>query len=113
MCDVTVSDAKSVLPFTSVSAATSTGPGSSLDLDGTASEVTMYVALTGAPSSSTVSIQISLDDAHWSSIGSVSGGGFVTPSNSHLFRYVRANVTDLTGGTSPTVTAVLAVGKVN
>lgn len=104
------------VPFTSLSAATATGPGASHDLGELAAHHTMLSTVTGRASGWTIVLEGSHDDAHWVSLGQSSGSSTATiettvPTTAlpgTLVRYVRANLTDLTGGSSPTVTATIA-----
>jgi hypothetical protein len=126
MCDITVSDSKSVLPYKSIDAATSVGAGVVLDLNGVSNEFTMQVETTGSPSL-TVLLEGSLDGVNFHSMNTFGSTlratdesyGLVDttlssaqPVSKPFVRYVRANVTAFSGGTSPTVTAWVAVGKV-
>lgn len=97
-----------MLPFTSLGAATSVGPGSSRDLEDVLRTHTMFVTVTGSPSGVLVRLQLSHDGLNWHSIDSVSGGDGVVTSADHLARYVRADVATLSGGSSPTVTTTIA-----
>lgn len=97
------------LPFTSLNAATAVGAGSSRDLEGSFTNHTMVVTATGNPTQVTVALEGSLDGSNWLAIGG--GVNCVPPlaiGNSRTVRYVRANLTALVGGTSPTVTAIIA-----
>lgn len=103
------------VPFESLSAASATGVGTSSDLGELADHHTMFVTTTGG-GSWVVALEGSHDDTHWLSLGQVSGSSagpaqVTTPSSDIpgiLVRYVRANLTSLTGGSSPTVTATIA-----
>lgn len=121
MCDInaSVSSAKALLPFKLLDAATSTGPGSPVDLGGVADVFTMQTVNTGSPDTVSLNVQGSVDGVNFfnlSSLNSNSGPGTNGPSSStgsrFLVRYVRANLTALTGGTSPTVTVWLAPGPI-
>lgn len=138
MCDISVSDAKSVLPWTSLSAASDPVIGTAVDLGGVASEFTLHTIKTGSPSTATVALEGSLDGTNWYSLsapmatvntggvtgvevrsnlvmpyGNDGGSGNTPIARSLAFaRHVRANLTAISGGTSPTVTAIIAVGRV-
>lgn len=118
-----------ILPFVSLSAAGAAGPGISVDLNGTSNEFTLVTTVTGSPSSVNVNLEGSHDNVNWfgivssTSIGSqvvlsteVTSGQPVgsTPDATYKphARYVRAHLVSLSGGTSPTVTATVAVGTV-
>lgn len=94
--------------LTLLAAVTATGAGTAFDLGTMRDEFSLLAATTGSPTFS-VTFQGSLDGTDWfalgSAISSVTNGTAVT---GQIARYVRANLTTLTGGTSPTVTAELA-----
>jgi hypothetical protein len=94
-----------MLPFRSLDAATSTGPGAVKDLEGLFSHVTMQVRTTGAPNDFNVGLQGSLDGVAWTTLGEYSGSNAIVSSTQHLVRYVRANIAVLDTGT---VTAYIA-----
>ncbi len=101
--------------FTSINAATSTGPGVSHDMGQLVDEATMVVSVTGNPTLIEASIEVSLDGVIW-----VVGYGPFGPSppppafigsivdETHLFRFIRGSIGRLEGGTAPTVTAKIA-----
>jgi len=95
----------------SLDAVSVTGPGSVLSFDKPRSPLSMQVSVTGAPSSAVVALQTSLDGTTWFDASGVSGG---TPTNmcltGMLALHARANLVELTGGSSPTVTAIIAAG---
>ena len=103
------------LPFTSLSAATSTGSGASKDLEGVFRTHTLAVTITGSPSAFSINLQGSHDGISWYTSNAaatlteqnVGTAGYAT-HDLYLWRYVRANLTVLTGGSSPTVTATIA-----
>jgi hypothetical protein len=103
------------LPFMSLNAATTTGAGGSRDLEGVADHHTMVITKTGGGGVH-VNLEGSHDGVNWVSLGA---GGFGNPSadgsvinsvfaDGHLVRHVRANLTDIYSGTSPTVTVTIA-----
>lgn len=99
------------LPFTSLNAATSTGPGTSRDLERPTRLFTMVVSATGSPSSVSVDLEGSLDGSFWFALVRRNDIGAATVGDSagaHFVRYVRANALTLSGGSSPTLTAVIA-----
>lgn len=115
-----------VLPFASLSAVSAVGAGSSADLNGVSDEFTMYVTSTGSPTY-LVHLEGSHDGVNWFTVATsssanpvstvVSGGqqagSSPVASYMHLARYVRANLISLSGGSSPTITATIAVGEVH
>jgi hypothetical protein len=94
-------------PHTSLNAATSLGPGSALDGGQVINSATLLVSATGNPESFDVELQVSIDNVTWFNTGAaitVSG----TAGNTEVQgRYYRANLTELEGGTTPTVTAII------
>jgi hypothetical protein len=90
--------------------ATATGTTEAEEVTG-ASKYGLQVAITGGPSAVTVRLQGSIDGTGWADIGSYSatsdGTTFIVDKP---VRYARLNLSTLTGGSSPTVTAsVIAV----
>jgi hypothetical protein len=107
------------LPFTSLNAATATGPGASRDLETVGGYHGMIAWSTGSPATAQVTLEGSHDGSNWVILGTgvnATGGpaSLIVPSSSTpgnpglLVRYVRANLTSLSGGSSPTVTATIA-----
>lgn len=118
------------LPFKSLDAATSTGPGASKDLESVFRIHTIAVVVTDSPTTFTVKLEGSHDEINWYTSGDAqpiteSTASYVThdllsavpetlqpqggqQGKAGLWRYVRANLTVLTGGSSPTVTATIA-----
>ncbi|MFJ1539298.1 hypothetical protein ACIODS_12215 [Micromonospora chalcea] len=100
------------LPFTSLNAATSTGVGVARDYETSLRYHTIHVTVAGSPNGANVSLEGSHDGQRWFLLGAVGVGTGQTQAvrtvNEHFVRYVRANLTDLSGGTSPTVTATIA-----
>ncbi len=103
-----------LLPLSSLAAAAATGGGTPYDLGVCHGNFSMAVTVAGGPSGCGVQLQGSLDGTNWYSLGSAtsntSGTAVATASNTPA-RYVRANLTTLTGGTSPTVTALIGVSS--
>lgn len=97
-------------PYTSLNAATSTGPGTVFDLGVVRSSHTLQTSTTGAPTGVTVTMEGSLaSTGPWVTlVTSTSTTGDVQTGSGKAVRYVRANLTVLTGGTAPTVTALIA-----
>lgn len=105
--------------FTSLNAATSLVDGTQVDLLGFTNDLTVQVTATGNPSSVAVFLNGSLDGTNWFYSGiraDLSSSGTLGVSSSSLtpkMRHVRASVVTLSGGTAPTVTAVIHVGVVD
>lgn len=97
-------------PSTSLNAVTATGAGTVVDLGVVRSVHTMQTTVTGAPSAVTVNLEGSLSaGGPWAVlVASTSTAGDVQTVSGKAVRYVRANLVTLTGGTSPTVTALIA-----
>lgn len=98
-----------VLPFVSLDGASDLGAGTSRDLEGVLSNHGLIVAATGNPTLMNVALEGSHDGVTWvrfaTASGSTPAAGFV---DGRPVRHVRANLTALDGGTSPTVTATVA-----
>lgn len=94
--------------LTLLSAVTGTGAGTAADLGDVRDEFSLLVSTTGSPTFS-VTFQGSIDSTGWFTLGSavvaVTSGTSVTGT---LARYVRANLTALSGGT---LTAELAYNE--
>lgn len=105
-----------VAPFTVLNAVASTGAGASVDLGGVAREFTLAHVESGSPTSASITLQGSHDGTNWFPLIQYSGAGDVYPqvasSTAHFARYVRGYVGSLSGGTSPTITATVAVGEI-
>lgn len=99
---------KNVLPIKVLDAVTSTGAGSSFDLETLANQFGIQVVVTGSPSSVDVALQGSMDGTNWYSLISRSapnsGAEGTNASPQVAARYVRGYLSGLNGGTSPTVT---------
>lgn len=97
-------------PTTSLNAAAATGPGTTVDLGVVRSSHTMQTSTTGAPTGVTVNLEGSLaSTGPWTTlVASTSTTGDVQTVSGKAVRYVRANLAVLTGGTAPTVTALIA-----
>lgn len=110
-----------LLPYVSLNAATAVGPGAARDLEAISNEHSMLVHVTsslGAPSYQ-LNLEGSHDGTNWISMVNIqSTGGGSTPidtmtststsAGSAWVRYVRANLIQLSGGSSPTITATIA-----
>lgn len=107
--------------ITSLNAATATGAGISADLYVPHAVHSMQVVVTGAPATCKVDLEGSMDRTNWKVLTTwdvtvQSSGDIITASAFAgtgikaypAVPYVRANLTTLTGGTAPTVTAMIA-----
>jgi hypothetical protein len=99
--------------FTSLNAATAVGPGAPKTFDDLQANVTMQVVVTGAPTSFEVDLEVSLDGFNWVAVNNSThtpwiGTLYPGAMNGMVVLAVRANLVALVGGTSPTVTAIIA-----
>lgn len=97
-------------PNASLAAATATGAGAVTDLGVVRTVHTLQTSTTGAPTGVTALLEGSLAAAGpWVTLAtSTSTSGDVQTASGKAVRFVRANLTVLTGGTAPTVTALIA-----
>lgn len=96
-----------------LNAATATGASTTWAVRMKPRNHSVQITITGAPTAVTVDLEGSLDDVTWVSLAShVMSAGELTAAAAlfHVVdkpvRYVRTNVTTLTGGTAPTVTTL-------
>lgn len=96
-----------------LNAATATGASTTFATRMKPRNHTVEFTITGAPTAVTVDLEGSLDDQTWVSLASyVMSAGELTAAAAmfHIVdkpvRYVRVNLTNLVGGTAPTVTAL-------
>ena len=101
------------MAFKFLDAATSTGASNSIPVRKIMQDHTVQATITGAPSAVTVDLEGSLDGDNWFQLGThpfTAGELTAAQAMFHVVekpvRYVRLNLTTLTGGTSPTVTAL-------
>lgn len=103
----------------SLIAASATGPGQTITFDVPKSLSGMQVTVTGSPSDARVDLEGTIDGvnfvrlASWELVSNGDGGivwGTPTFASSAgaVVTALRANLTSITGGSNPTVTAVLA-----
>jgi hypothetical protein len=101
-----------------LNAATATGAGTSYAVPKTSpnsgdpkSSFTWYTVVTGAPSAVSDEIDCSPDNSHWNAVSTnTTAGGNITSVYAACL-YLRANLTVLTGGTTPTITVFLTFGE--
>lgn len=98
--------------YTSLDQATGLGAGEMRQLFQPTAHHTIAVFLTGEPTGCVVVLEGSHDGYHWFPMGRVQcelvGGVKTLLPTSDLALWVRANLIELTGGDSPTVTATIA-----
>lgn len=95
----------------SLNAVTAVGAGNSIDLEFSYGKFTMQTKVTGAPTAVSVTLEGSLDGTTWTTLATSSSlTGDQTYSVDKQQRFVRANLGTLTGGTAPTVTALIVAG---
>ena len=105
-----------MLPFTSLDGVTTAGPGVSRDLEGAMLRHTLVASITGAESDSAgVVLQGSHDGEAWFTLTTVSPslpnqGTLVATADTHLVRYVRANIQAGSVNGTPSVTATIVSG---
>src|SRR5262249_49602970 len=102
------------LTGTSLNAATVTGAGSAIQFDLPRTNIAMTVVATGSPSSWQVALQGTIDGITWGNLPprqSFSENVFALFPGRGLVRAARANLQALEGGSSPTVTAVIAAAE--
>lgn len=97
-------------PVVALDAVTAIGPGPSIDLGRIMSIHTLVRVLTGSPTSANVSLEGSHDGANWFTLASATTSSAIEVAHGQqrAVRYVRANLTTLSGGTAPTVSATIA-----
>lgn len=94
----------------SLNAVTATGAGGELDLKVVRGKFGLQVTHTGAPTACVVALQGTIDGTNWFTLGSwstLTSGDIVFITDKPVLK-VRANLTTLTGGASPTVSAWVA-----
>jgi hypothetical protein len=101
------------MAFKLLDAATGTGASASLALRKIVEGHTVQINITGSPTAVTVDIEGSLDNSNWSrvltsamSAAELTAGTSIAHVEDKPVRFVRLNLITLTGGTSPTVTAL-------
>lgn len=86
-------------------AQTATGVTPALDTNSVMDNHTIQLTTTGAPATCTYDTEASLDGAFWTKI--ITGTTCTTSISASVadkpYRYIRGNLTALTGGTAPTV----------
>jgi hypothetical protein len=96
----------------SLNAVTAVGAGTAIMFDTPKSDASIQVQTTGSPTDVEINIEGTLDGVHFDRLGvwATGGGGpgNIIGSTGKPVLGVRANLTTLTGGTSPTVTATVA-----
>ncbi|MFD4343411.1 hypothetical protein ACFWQ6_00765 [Streptomyces coelicoflavus] len=99
-----------MLPFTSLDAATAAGPGEAKDLEGALAIHFLIAVVTGGPSTADIALEGSHDGVTWVTLATASGtvASRTARAEAYAVRYVRANLTSLSGGSAPTVTATIA-----
>lgn len=101
------------MAFKFLDAVTSTGTSLSMPVRKIIKDHTVQATITGAPTAVTVDLEGSLNDTEWFVLGThpfTAGELTDTQAMFHVVdksvRYVRLNLAVLTGGSSPTVTAL-------
>ena len=98
--------------FVTLDGATAVGAGEYRQLPIATAHYTLAATLTGEPTNCVLVLEGSHDGYAWYPIGTLQmalvGGIMTTPPTAHLFNWIRANLTQLDGGTNPAVTASIA-----
>lgn len=95
---------------TSLNAVTADGDGTVIDFSSARTNISFVVSTTGAPTAGTVTLAVSVDNTSFfaTSTTATVGSGITSGTLSNgAWRYARLNLSALTGGTTPTVTAKL------
>lgn len=95
---------------TSLAAVAANGNGTAVDFGCARTNISMVVSATGAPAAGTVTLQVSHDGTVWfASATTATAGAAVSAGtlSNGAWRYARAVLSALSGGTAPTVTATL------
>lgn len=100
----------SINPFVSLNAVTTNATGATIDMSVASGTVAMQVTTTGAPTTGTVTLEVSMDGVNWvSSTATVTIAAataqYLQALSNTAVRHARATLTALAGGTAPTVTA--------
>lgn len=98
-------------PFTSLNAVTAIGAGSARDLEDVYRAHTLIATATGNPVGWQIKLEGSHDGTNFAQLAVVNGAGngpVVVSASSDIVQHVRASLSSLSGGTSPTVTATIA-----
>lgn len=94
------------LTLVSLNAVSVTGIGAALEFDVPRSPVSLHVIVTGAPTFE-VDLEGSIDGINWARVGATTSAGAMVSATAPVMM-IRANLTSISGGTSPTITALLA-----
>lgn len=100
-------------PFISFAAKASTGDGDAFMWTRPRSRVSMQVTFTGGAPTVKVYLQGTIDGTNWFTLatfdtGASNASGDIVTSSTHVVMGIRARLETLSGGTAPTVTAVVA-----
>lgn len=98
----------------SLDAATAAGSGAAVAFDTPKTDFGVQFNITGSPSTAPVSVKLSIDGVNWVEVATMDVGG-LNPAvqlysfdEQYVFTAVRVDLTALTGGSSPAVTAWVA-----
>ena len=101
------------MAFKFLDAATATGASTSVPVRKIIKDHTVQTNITGAPSAVTMDLEGSLDGTNWFQLAThpfTAGELTATQAMFHVdekpVRFIRVNLTTLTGGTAPTVTSL-------
>ncbi len=93
---------------TSLNAATANGTGTVIDFGSACQSFSFVVTTTGSPTGGTVTLSLSVDGTTFvatTTTATVGSSAALASLSGVAARYARLDLTGLTGGTSPTVTA--------
>jgi hypothetical protein len=94
----------------SLAAVTANGNGTAVDFGAARQNISLVIFTTGSPTGGTVTLQVSHDGTNWfasTTTATVSANLASGTLQNGAWRYARAVLSGLTGGTAPTVTATL------
>lgn len=92
----------------SLNAATATGPGAAISFDVPHASHSVFLSATGSPSTAQVALEGTVNGTDWFAIGTATLSNPWTNVGNLPLVAARANLTALSGGTSPTVSAWIA-----
>jgi hypothetical protein len=101
--------------FTSLAAATATGVGNDAAFSRPRDRISMQVSFTGGSPTVKVQLEGTINGTNWFILatfdtGASGANGDIVTSSTHVVLKARANLVTLSGGSSPTVTAVIVGG---
>lgn len=92
------------LVFQSLNSANATGPGAENFFDTPKSTITMQSTFTGSVGEATVYLEVTIDGTNWVPLGHATSPNVLTNSTGVAVIGIRANITDLSGGSDVNAT---------